>query len=234
MQIYTAIAIDTKVTGISDTTIGLTTDGFIRLITERPGYDGDPTYPQWEDLTNNTDEWFEGILLNKSIATKPQRNINILQTGSYGTVSDFSFNMDNSSKVWDKLFTYDIWLLNKEVEVYIVIDDVFYNAWAGVIKNDPYNEEKFNVQATSNYRTIHKNLPQSSITETMFPLAKQETIGDPIPVIVGDMNYAKMYNINSEETREIIGFYLSFGFQDPNLNYDVYSTPAVYYYFDEY
>ena len=123
--IHYAVEITTDTTG-TDVTYGLVA-GVFRFITDRPGYAGTPTYPTWEDTTNNTNVWYEGWLLKDGLSS-PSRRVDISQTGDYGTNSGFNFTIRNDTKFWEFIQTNDIWLTNRSVKFYVIIDNVFYQA----------------------------------------------------------------------------------------------------------
>jgi len=156
--------------------IGHTSDGYFRWITGRPGYDGTPTYPVWEDDSNNTHVWYEGMIVEGSMSN-PSSTIDIIKSGKYGTTSSFNFSVENTNKIWNILLAQEVYLPNKAVQLYAVIDNKFWYAWPGIISNDPYTETNFNIQCASNYRTIHKNFPNTVITSVLYPYAKEEDVG---------------------------------------------------------
>lgn len=211
-------AIEIKTDGaFTDADIGHTNDGYFRWITGRPGYNGSPTYPLWPDDTNNTEAWYEGLLIKDSLSS-PSSQIDIKQSGRYGTVSSFSFKVENTNKIWDILETESVFLPNKEVQVYAIIGNKFYYAWSGVIDNDPYTESEFIIKCSSNYRTIHKNFPLDQITIPIYPLAKKEDVGKPIPVCLGNINYAKMFGISIDNEKIVLDILPDGRNQDGSLN----------------
>ena len=204
-EVQYAIEINTEVTGSTDATIGLTTDGYIRLITGRPGYDGTPTYPLWEDDSNNTDVWYEGILLANGFSP-PNRRIDIENGGNYGTVSGFPFKTHNVMKFWKALEDVSISILNAEIKVYCVIGDKFYSAWTGIIEDDPYEENQTQIKCNSNYRKIHKSFPSNQISPNIYPLAKKSSYGNTIPVCLGNIPYAQLFNISGTTSNIVCDF----------------------------
>jgi len=194
-----AIEINTEVTGSYNTSIGLTTDGYIRIITGRPAYNGSPTYPVWEDDSNNTHIWYQGIILDKGFSP-PNRRIDIEKGGNYGTVSGFSFRIHNAMKFWKVIEDLDISILNTDITVFCVIDDKFYTCWSGIIENDPYEEIQTQIKCVSNYRKIHKTFPPQQIAPNVYPKAKKSSYGNPIPVCLGNIPYAQLFNITGSST----------------------------------
>jgi len=204
-EVQYAIEINTEVTGSTNATIGLTTDGYIRLITGRPGYDGSPTCPLWEDDSNNTDVWYEGILLANGFSP-PNRRIDIENGGNYGTVSGFSFKTHNVMKFWKALEDVSISILNAEIKVYCVIADKFYSAWTGIIEDDPYEENQTQIKCNSNYRKIHKSFPPNQISPNIYPLAKKSSYGNTIPVCLGNLPYAQLFNVSGVTTNIVLDY----------------------------
>jgi hypothetical protein len=198
-EINYALEINTGVTGSTDADIGLTTDGYIRLITGRPDYDGTPIYPTWEDDSNNTEVWYEGILLENSFSSA-NRRIDIESGGNYGTISGFTFKIQNAMKFWKALEDVSISILNANIQVYCVIDNKFWYAWSGIIDNDPYEETKTLIKCSSNYRKAHKTFPPNQISPNLYPLAKKSSYGSTIPVCFGNIPYVKLHNVSGRNT----------------------------------
>jgi hypothetical protein len=207
-SIQYAIELITDETG-TDTSWGMVA-GTFRWITGRPGYDGSAPYPKWEDDTDNTAVWYEGWLLNDGI-TAPSRRVDITQTGDYGTISGFSFKIRNDEKFWDYIETNEIWLTNRQVKFYVVIDGKFYQAWDGVVSNQPYSETDYEFECVDKFKTVHKEMPPYSINETDNPDADQTSLGETIPIVVGNVQYAKLLKFSNE--KKILPFHAHFSNQ---------------------
>ena len=199
-----AIEINTGV-AVNIPQLGHTSDGYIRLITGRPGYNGTPTYPTWEDTTNNTSVWYEGIIAKDGVSS-PVKMIDIRDGGNYATSSGMTIKLSNFSKLWDYLGNNDIYLENRVVKMYVVIDNVFYSAWFGVVSNVSYSDVLFIISCDSNYRKIHKTLPPNSVNKALYP---NSSIDDEIPVVVGNVPYAKIVHTGYDNTRIVADYDIS-------------------------
>jgi hypothetical protein len=189
-------------TSVTDIVWGLDA-GVHRWITGRPGYTGDPTYPTWEDTTNNTHKWYEGFLTMEGMQA-PTRSVDISGTGDYGANSGFSFKIANDNLYWKFLQVNEVWLTNRTVKVYCVLDGVFYQIWSGVISNTPYTEQEFVFECVDSFKTLHKELPPKSINETDQPNADESDLGTPIPVAFGNVQYAKMLRYSNLKENVIV------------------------------
>jgi hypothetical protein len=198
-EITYAIEINTEKTGSTNASIGLTTDGYLRYITGRPDYDGTPTYPVWEDDTNNTEVWYEGFIIPDKFSS-PNRRIDIEKGGTYGTTSGFSFAIENSMKFWKELEDEDISLINRNITLYVVINDKFYYGWSGIIDNEPFEETITSIKCISNYRKIHKTFPPKQIDPIFFPKAKKSSYGKAIPVCLGNIPFAQLFAVTGNNT----------------------------------
>ena len=177
--------------------------GVFRFVTGRPGYTGDAPYPTWEDTTVNTHRWFEGWLLKDGMGN-PNRRVDITRTGDYGTLSGFEFRIRNDQKFWDFLDTYDIWLCNRAVKVYVIIDGVFFQIWDGVISNEPYNETDYTFVCVDKFKTIHKAMPPKQVNKTTNPDADEQSLGTTIPITFGNVQYAKLIKLANKVTKETL------------------------------
>lgn len=188
-----AIEITTDATTVTNATYGIAA-GVFRFITDRPGYTGSPTYPKWEDTSDNTYAWYEGIISKDGLGN-PNRNVNLDISGEYGTMSGFQFSITNALLFWDFLHDNSIYLTNRSVKVYAVIGDVFYQIWDGVVQETSYSETNFKFTCIDKFTAIHKQLPPTLLTD---PEATGK--GDPIPVVFGDVAYSKIIIDKSYDT----------------------------------
>lgn len=191
-----AVEVVTEFTSESQVSLGLVA-GTFRYITGRPGYDGTPSYPLWEDDTNNTAVWYEGWIMKNGLGI-PSRQVDILETGDYGALSGFNFTIRNDDKMWSYIRDREIFLTNRAVKLYVVIDDKFYQIWTGVISNNPYDEINYEFTCIDKFKTIHKPIPPEPISQTNYPGSISESQGESIPVCIGDITYAKLQTLQVE------------------------------------
>ena len=196
--IHYAVEITTDITG-TDVAYGFV-GGVFRFITDRPGYDGAPVYPKNEDNSNNTYTWYEGWLLKDGL-DNPNRRVDISQTGDYGTLSGFNFKIRNDTKFWEFIEDNDIFLCNRSVKLYTVIDDKFYQIWDGVISNQPYSETDYQFVCVDKFKTVHKEMPPTTVNETNNPDADRESLGSVVPITFGNVQYAKLVKLSNTKTK---------------------------------
>lgn len=194
-----AIEINSGVSGVTDTDYACVA-GVIRLITGRPGYVGAPTYPTGEAgiaASSLQARWFEGWLAKEGVGTAV-RSVDPSVAGQYGVLSSFSFTMENSRKWWAWAETNAVWLANKPIKLFVVIDNVFYFQWSGVIREQPRTDTELHVRCIDAFKTVHKQIPPTDISETNYPDAIDDSKGKSIPVCFGDVPYAEMRNVSGE------------------------------------
>lgn len=219
MSIQYAIEINSE-TSVTDASFGCQS-GVFRFITGSPGYDGNPTYPLWEDWSPNTNIWYEGFITKDGLSN-PSRQVDISKSGDYGVLSGFDFTIRNTEKFWNFIKSNDIYLVNKTIKLYTVISDTFFQVWQGVISNNPYDEVNFKFQCNDNFRKIHKYLPPEVINKTNYEDAADSDLSKTIPVSLGDIPYAKLMKIENIENN-----FINLNIKDGN-NYD---TAAAYSYY---
>jgi len=181
---------------VTDTDFGCQS-GTFRFITGTPGYDGGTPYPIWEDWSDNTNIWYEGFITKDGLSN-PSRQIDISISGDYGVLSGFNFTIRNTEKFWNFVKTNNIYLVNKTVKFYTVISDTFFQAWQGVVSNNPMDEINYQFQCNSDFRKIHKYLPPEVITKTNYEDATTD-LSKTIPVSLGDIPYAKLMKVENIE-----------------------------------
>jgi hypothetical protein len=175
-----------------------------RIITGRPNYDGSTVVPTGELSTANAIKWGEGVISSRGSLGSPVRIINVLTSGDYGSLSGVNFSLDNikiesgtfeGQPLFDIIDDEKFFMLNRTIRYYVVIDNVFYNVWTGIVQKYSYNETKIDLICQDNFQNAHKVLPPQTANETSFSGILKKTIGKPIPVTFGYQNNAKLLNI---------------------------------------
>lgn len=210
IDIHYAVQIDlSDDTSDTDATIGLYS-GYLRWVTERPDYDGSTVVPTGD---NDGNTWKEGFLTDRNDLGSPVRLINILASGNYGTLSGFTFTVDNTSvdgtgtgdKFSDVIFDNDYFIINRKINFYVVIDDVFYYAWGGIVTRTGYDDTKYEIVCEDIFKTVHKPLPPETISKRNFKNLLSKTEGKSIPVCFGLVDNAQILNISvKNESIDII------------------------------
>lgn len=185
-------------------------DGSVfRWVTGRPQYDGSTIVPTWEDGTPNTDIWTEGWILQDEIG-EPIRSVDISSTGNYGTLSGFNFSLCNNvpaptaDPLWKWVRDNRIYFTNRDITLYIIIDDVFYAIWSGVVENNPMEEIEYKFKCIDSSNKIHKVMPPLTVNRNVLPNSDDESQGKPIPISIGDVTYAKILTITNEPSEEVV------------------------------
>ena len=177
-------------TSATDVNIGLNS-GVFYWITGRPGYTGSGYLGD----APSGKTWYEGILALNNLG-QPNRIVDIITDGDYGTLSGFTFVIDNTSNFWYSIQNNLYNLKNRIVNVYIFLDDVSYQNWSGVVKDVVFDRVKYTIKCKDNFTAIHKTLPPEKITNTSFPNIDSPDEGKAFPICFGLVNRAKLYNVS--------------------------------------
>lgn len=192
-----------------------------RWITERPDYDGSIVVPTGELPTVNATKWAEGMIASSENLGSPIRLINVNIAGNYGSLSGFTFSLDNvrieggnfSGQIFfDILDDNKFFMLNRKIRFYIVLDNVFFNVWSGIVAKVSHDETKFNIICEDDFRNLHKTIPPQIANETLFPNIIKKFVGKPIPVTLGIVNHAKLINIQTMNESIITATEVASGF----------------------
>jgi len=198
-----AIELTTEKTQLTNQAYGLVA-GVFRWVTGRPTYDGVTTIPKNEDGTDNTNKWYTNILMLDSIKGL-SRSIDISETGDYGANSSVSFSIRNDQLVWEYVYLNKIYFTNRKIQVYTVIDDVFYPIWSGVVSKNPIEEIDYVFNCQDNYKNLHKMIPPEVVSITNFAQSDEGSQGAVIPVSIGDVTYAKLQVVsNANDTFTLV------------------------------
>lgn len=205
MKIHYAVQIDTENTTVPDNTAYGFVGGIFRWITSATGYPGTAPYPTNEDTTDNTHKWFSNWLLKDGMSD-PMRKIDITESGDYGTISSFNFKIRNDLLLWKWIGTEGIYLTNRKVDLFIVLDDVFYPIWSGVISNNPYDETDYEFVCVDLFQKVHKMIPPKVVDKTLFPDSKSDVQGDAVPVTFGDVKYSKLKTVTNDSQTQVLAY----------------------------
>jgi len=157
---------------------------YFRWVTGRPEFDGVTVIPTGE---NEGDVWAEGIVVGREGLGSVDRMIDIIKTGDYGSLSGYNFTITNHDNFHEFLDTEEIFLINRTIKFYVVLDNVFYQIWGGVVSETKFTEQVFSFICEDIFKTAHKTIPKTVITNVLFPGARKESLGKTIPVSFGDI-----------------------------------------------
>jgi hypothetical protein len=163
--------------------------------------------------------WHKDYIVKNGLGS-PSRSTGsgIEKTGDYGTLSGFDFTIKNTNKVWKYLDDNQIYIVNKEIRLYAVIDEVFFQIWDGVVKNIKRTDTTYTFQCADAFRKVHKTFPPNKISATEFPNVNEKFIGEALPVAVGDIPYNRILAMSQSVTvADLVGVeeYWSDGDVDP-------------------
>lgn len=153
--------------------------------------------------------WAEGWILQDEIGD-PIRSVNISATGDYGTISGFDFSLRNNIQdggadaLWKWVRDNGIYFTNRVIKLYIVIDDVFYSIWSGVIQNNPVEEISYQFKCIDSFQKIHKVIPPNVVDRNVFINSDDESQGKSIPVCIGDIAYSKVLTITNKPSEKVL------------------------------
>jgi len=207
---YMAVEIETNAEN-PDETIGLYYDDaqgkyFFRWVTGQPGYN-DSHLPQGE--VASTTRWAEGVLTSLKQFSPIVRLIDIVVQGDYGSLSGCSFVIHNTNSdgnpFWYKISIDPNYLINRNVKVYTVLNDVFYQVWGGVVAKTKYSETTFQFDCEDNYKNIHKAIPPAELNPESYPQIDPEFIGDVVPVSIGEVFKSKVMDVTGKSEVIFLG-----------------------------
>lgn len=138
-EIHYAISINTGVSALSDSTIGLT-NGYLNYTTD--GYF--PTSADtYEDLSPVTGLWY-GDLLEKDGVKPSSQSIDLVVGGDMAWASSLSVNIVNYDELHKKILTTDdVYVVGCPMSMYVIIDNVWYTRWTGVVAEVQFSDNSF-------------------------------------------------------------------------------------------
>jgi hypothetical protein len=188
-----------------DESYGMTETGVFCWISGNPGFTGLAANGATGEagLTGVDYRWNEGWLPEDGVGN-PTREIDIQVAGNYGAQSGFSWRLADfkagpGSQFRKYVQDNDIKFTGRKVEMFTVIDNVFYRTWTGKVANNPETETTYEFQCDDTYKQIHTTIPPVAISESNYPNA----VGNSkvIPVCFGDVPYAEAMQIEGKAER---------------------------------
>ena len=143
--------------------------------------------------------WYENLIKSMSSVSK---RVDVESGGRYATLSGFSFDIDNSIKFSVWLEAQGISLYKKIVKVYYVKDGVFYLDWTGQVDRISISHSAVKIQCIDIFKSIHRDCPPILFSKIANPLIQNSIIGKPVPICLGLVNNAKLFNteVNTNKT----------------------------------
>ena len=192
-----AFELDTG-TDYTNASLGISS-GVVRWITGRSEAGFSPTWGSNERESGSvTGAWATGVFTESCINTcESSVGKDIEICGGYATASSLGITVANNG-IATSFDENNVNLENKAGALYIVIDDVFYSRWHGIVESVNVSDVEYKIELVSNFSVINKKLPPKTITKALYPDAEAGSIGKAIPIQVGDVPYAKMYNVGGK------------------------------------
>jgi len=182
-------------------------DGHIRFTTDN--YDPVVTSATYEDLSPVAGTWYKDSLKMDGLEDT-LINIDLSFGTGYSTLNGWSFSIINrcaNGSPYHKaiLDTTSTYLLGSNITLYVVIDNVFYKRWSGIVSDYAISEDYFKINCDDRFIKNFNLFPKTTIGATNYPKALEDSIGKVIPVAIGDVKYAKPVNIESKELNFKVG-----------------------------
>ena len=140
----------------------------IRIITGRPGFTGVPGQAYYEGGADNLNAWHEGILIDKKVGISSQA-IELAVNGGVGSVSGFRFSINDCEKQWQYINVDAYQFVNRKITHYVVIENIFYPVWSGVIEDAAYDDLSVEFSCVNSFNAVHKPMPPRSAVQPEFP-----------------------------------------------------------------
>jgi hypothetical protein len=185
---------------------------------------------------NNNNCFFEGFLQKDTFSSLPSFEIDIIKGGDVGTLSGMEFVLTNNASFWkavrdlvdDLENPVTIEFTGRKVRYWIIVDDVFYSRGIFEIKNNPFEEVDYHFVCESPMST-HIMIPPLIINKLTFPNsengiesqkitvsdtvtpesnipANATTQSDTVPICLGDIPYAQLFNVEGSPAFENIAY----------------------------
>lgn len=204
-NIWFAIDIDT---GTNETIENMfLEDGHFRFTTDN--YDPVATSATYEDNSNVIGTWYKDNLKMDGI-DETLTSIDLAYGTGYSTLNGWSFSIINRCTDGTPFHraitnTTSTYLIGSNVTFYVVIDNVFYKRWVGIVSDYAISEDYFKINCDDAFIKTYGLFPKTTIGDTNYPNANVDSKGKVVPVCMGDVKYVKPVNIEQQELNFKIG-----------------------------
>lgn len=195
-KIFYAIDIDMG-TSETDTNVFLN-NGHIRFTTDNYTPPVDAEYENG-DLVTGT--WYTDSLKLDGL-DESSINIDITDKTGYATLNAWSFSIINrcaNNTPFHKAIVSlsSSYLIGSAITMYVIIDDIFYTRWSGIVSDYALDEKYFKINCDDKFIKDYKLFPKITIGNVNYPYAESDSLGKVIPICLGNIKYAKPINISS-------------------------------------
>jgi hypothetical protein len=135
--------------------------GAIRFITGRDNID-----LLYEDDTSATG--FKEGFLNNNPMTSLSTKVDLSAGGNFNTINSCTAAIDNTTNYVGNMLSNKIYLVNRKVNIYVVIDNKLYNRFGGVISEWKYNTTEFTFTCKDANEDNFKALPENDNQQTII------------------------------------------------------------------
>jgi len=146
--------------------------------------------------------WYEGLISKGSMTNPSREAAGLVKTGGYGTLSGFNFAVPQAfvagsgTPFWKSMVDNDVAFLNKEVRLYSVIGDEFFQIWSGRVNNTIQTETDYKIVCKGGFKRDHKDFPPNTFNPKDYPNADEAFASDPVPVCFGTVPYARLIPVS--------------------------------------
>jgi len=169
----------------------------LRIITGRPDFDGIAPHPTYEGGADNPYEWAEGIFTEMNLGASSS-SIDVGIMGNVATLSGFKFGIKDCQKQYQNINKNDTYFTSRPITHYIIIGDVFYAIWSGIISDVFYKDEEVAFSCEGAFNVVHKEMPQRSAIPPEFTNVPDADSGKSIPVCIGDIPFAQIVLVDKQ------------------------------------
>lgn len=130
-------------------------DSVIRYITDGVDVSTGYTYEDGSDVTEN----YYTEFINKKGIKPSNQTIDVISGGAYAFLGSLNIDLleyDNLHSTFLK--TEDLYILGSEMNFYVVIDNVFYNRWSGIVAETKFTDKVFSIQGKDKHNTDNNTI----------------------------------------------------------------------------
>ena len=172
-KVHYCIEINTGYTEHTNSNIGME-GGIIRYVTDNVDI-GASTH-QYEDGTAVDGVWYKDIVSRNGFAKLGSR-IDIITGGDYAYLQSFNLSLVNhtaNGRPYHKeLQDEGINIIGATVKIYVIIDNVLYSRWVGVVGESKFTDDVFTYQCND----AHNN-KNNTVKNTLYGMVKKFTLND--------------------------------------------------------
>ena len=178
-------------------------DGHIRFTTDN--YDPVTSNARYEDNSYVTGTWYKDSLRIEGLDTSSILT-DIIEGTGYTTLNAWSFSIINRCANGtpyhrEIIGLTESYLIGSKVKLYAIIDNKMYARGSWIVSDYALSDTYFKINCDDAFIKDYQLFPKTTIGNVNYPNSPNSSIGNVIPIAIGNIKYAKPILVNYQSVK---------------------------------